>query len=90
MVDGVDGRVHYVDIGRGDATPVVPEGATVRITPSRMEATQADRTVDAVARANGGRYSVDLHREPGILRRASSRYECDRHCTSAGFHAATI
>lgn len=26
-----------------------------------MEATQADRTVDAVARANGGRYSVDLH-----------------------------
>ncbi|WP_202906989.1 relaxase/mobilization nuclease RlxS [Sphingobium yanoikuyae] len=61
MIDGVDGRVHYVDIGRGDATPVVPEGATVRITPSRIEAKQADRTVDVVARANGGRYSVDLH-----------------------------
>lgn len=61
MVDGVDGRVHYVDIGRGDAIPAVPEGATVRITPSRIEATQADRTIDAVARANGGRYSVDLH-----------------------------
>lgn len=61
MVDGVDGRVHYVDIGRGDATPSVPEGATVRIAPSRLEATQADRTIDAVARANGGRYSVDLH-----------------------------
>lgn len=61
MMDGVDGRVHYVDIGRGNATPAVPEGATVRIAPSRIEATQADRTVDAVARANGGRYSVDLH-----------------------------
>jgi type IV secretory pathway VirD2 relaxase len=61
MVDGVDGRVHYVDIGRGDATPSVSEGATVQIAPSRVEATQADRTVDAVARANGGRYSVDLH-----------------------------
>lgn len=61
MIDGVDGRVHYVDIGRGDATPAVPEGATVQITPSRIEATQADRTIDAVARANGGRYSVDLH-----------------------------
>ena len=61
MVDGVDGRVHYVDIGRGDATPAVPEGATVQIAPSRIEATQADRTIDAVARANGGRYSVDLH-----------------------------
>ena len=61
MVDGVDGRVHYVDIGRGDATPSVPEGSTVRVAPSRMEATQADRTVDAVARAHGGRYSIDLH-----------------------------
>jgi type IV secretory pathway VirD2 relaxase len=61
MVDGVDGRVHYVDIGRGDATPSVPEGATVRIEATRLEATQADRTIDAVARASGGRYSVDLH-----------------------------
>ncbi|HEY9578493.1 MAG TPA: relaxase/mobilization nuclease RlxS [Rhizorhapis sp.] len=61
MVDGVDGRVHYVDVGRGDATPSVPEGATVRIEPTRAVASQADRTVDAVARANGGCYSVDLH-----------------------------
>lgn len=61
MIDGNDGRVHYLDIGRGDATPSVPEGATVRIVPTLIKATQADRTVDAVARANGGRYSVDLH-----------------------------
>jgi type IV secretory pathway VirD2 relaxase len=61
MVDGVDGRVHYVDVGRGDAAPSVPENATVRIDPTKAEATAADRTVDAVARANGGRYSVDLH-----------------------------
>lgn len=61
MIDGVDGRVHYVDIGRGDATPPVPEGATVRIASSRVEVPQADRMVNAVARANGGRYSVDLH-----------------------------
>ena len=61
MIDGVDGRVHYVDIGRGDATPSVPEGATVRIEPRAATVTQADRTIDAVARANGGRYSVDLH-----------------------------
>lgn len=61
MVDGVDGRVHYVDIGRGDATPSVPEGAAVRIERTRAEATIADRTIDAVARANGGRYSIDLH-----------------------------
>lgn len=70
IVDGVDGRVHYLDIGRGDVMGVIPEGATVRITPSRMEATQADRIVDAVARANGGRYSIDLH-----LRRDSNASE---------------
>jgi type IV secretory pathway VirD2 relaxase len=61
MIDGIDGRVHYVDIGNGDATPSVPEGTTVRIEPRVAAVTQADRTVDAVARANGGRYSIDLH-----------------------------
>jgi len=61
IVDGVDGRVHYVDIGRGDATPSVPEGAAVRIERTKAEATTADRTVDAVARSSGGRYSIDLH-----------------------------
>ncbi len=61
MIDGADGRVHYVDIGRGDATQSVPEGATVLIEATRAGATAADRAVDAVARANGGRYSIDLH-----------------------------
>mgnify|MGYP001116935846 CR=1 FL=1 len=61
MVDGVDGRVHYIDIGRGNAVPPVPENVTVRIEPTRASVTQADRTVDAVAHANGGRYSIDLH-----------------------------
>ncbi|MCW6531330.1 DUF3363 domain-containing protein [Sphingomonas sp. MMSM20] len=61
MIDGADGRVHYVDIGRGDATPSVPESATVRIEAAKADVTAADRTVDAVARANGGRYSIDLH-----------------------------
>lgn len=61
LVDGVDGRVHYLDIGRGDATPSMPEGATIRIEPSKVETSQADRTIDAVARVNGGRYSIDLH-----------------------------
>ncbi|SFJ97346.1 Type IV secretory pathway, VirD2 components (relaxase) [Sphingomonas sp. NFR04] len=61
LVDGIDGRVHYVDIGRGDATPTVPENATVRLDPRALGVTEADRTVDAVARANGGRYSIDFH-----------------------------
>jgi type IV secretory pathway VirD2 relaxase len=65
IVDGADGRVHYVDIGRGDATPSVPDGATIRLEPSKVNVTAADRTIDAVARANHGRYSVDLHLRHG-------------------------
>jgi type IV secretory pathway VirD2 relaxase len=61
MIDGTDGRVHYIDVGRGDGTPSAPEGATVRIEATRLSAIQADRTVAAIARTNGGRYSVDLH-----------------------------
>ena len=61
MIDGVDGRVHYIDIGRAHGIPSVPEGAAVRIEATKTEATAADRRVDAVARTNGGRYSVDLH-----------------------------
>jgi type IV secretory pathway VirD2 relaxase len=61
MIDGMDGRAHYVDVGRSDGIPGVPEGATVRIEPTKLSATKADRAVDAIARVNGGRYSVDLH-----------------------------
>ncbi len=61
LVDGVDGRTHRIDIGRGDATEPTPEGSIVRIIPRPAVVRDADRTVDAVARANGGRYSIDLH-----------------------------
>jgi type IV secretory pathway VirD2 relaxase len=61
IIDGTDGRVYYVDVGRGDGTPSVPEGATVRLEPTKLSATQADRKIAAIARTNGGRYSVDLH-----------------------------
>jgi type IV secretory pathway VirD2 relaxase len=61
MVDGVDGHAHYVDIGRGDAVPPIPEGAIVRVSARSMEVRDTDRVVADVAAANGGRYSTDLH-----------------------------
>jgi hypothetical protein len=61
IVDGVDGRAHYVEIGRADATEALPEGAIVAVEPKRAEARQADRTVAEIAAANDGRYSVDIH-----------------------------
>ena len=61
IVDGVDGRTHYVDIGKGEATDPTPAGAILRIEPKRLEPRQVDRTIAEIAAANGGRYSVDLH-----------------------------
>ena len=61
IVDGVDGRMHYVEIGRGDATDPIPEGGIVGIVPKRTEPRAVDRTIAEIAAANGGRYSVDIH-----------------------------
>lgn len=61
IVDGIDGRSHYVVIGRGAGLDIVPEGAVVRIDPQRADARAVDRTVAAVAAANAGRYDIDAH-----------------------------
>lgn len=63
IVDGIDGRVHYLDIGRAAATEPTPEGAIVRVAPRTAEIREADRTIAAVAKAHGGRYSVEIHLE---------------------------
>ena len=61
IVDGVDGRSHYVAIGKGAGLDLVPEGAVVRIDPLRAEVREVDRTIAAVAAASGGRYDIDAH-----------------------------
>jgi len=62
IVDGVDGRSHYVGIGKGTETDAVPShGSVVRIEPIRSEIREVDRTVARIAAANGGRYDVDAH-----------------------------
>lgn len=61
IVDALDGRTHYVDIGKGEATEPTPEGAIVRIEAKHAEPRQVDRTVSEIAAANGGRYDVDIH-----------------------------
>jgi type IV secretory pathway VirD2 relaxase len=61
IVDGVDGRIHYLDIGRGDLTEPTPEESIVRVSPRRAGARDVDRTVLEVASANSGQYSIDHH-----------------------------
>ncbi|HWT13490.1 MAG TPA: relaxase/mobilization nuclease RlxS [Allosphingosinicella sp.] len=61
IVDGLDGRAHYVEIGAGDAVEPLPEGAIVRVVPVRAEAREVDRIVAEVAAQNAGVYSIEAH-----------------------------
>jgi type IV secretory pathway VirD2 relaxase len=59
IVDGIDGRAHYVEIGL--ARDQAGEGAIVRISPTPIAIRDVDRTVAEIAAANQGRYSDDIH-----------------------------
>ncbi|MFL0415746.1 relaxase/mobilization nuclease RlxS [Sphingomonas sp. 179-A 2A2 NHS] len=61
IIDGIDGRAHYLDIGRASATEALPEGAIVRVAPRIAGVREVDRTIAAVGRAQGGLYSIDRH-----------------------------
>jgi type IV secretory pathway VirD2 relaxase len=62
IVDGIDGRTHYVEFGEGvSADMPIRQGAIVRIRPTPVEARDVDRTVAEIAARNGGRYSEDIH-----------------------------
>ncbi len=61
IVDGIDGRVHYLDIGRGDHSEATPEDSIVCISPRNAAVRDVDRTIAEVAAGNGGIYSIDAH-----------------------------
>ncbi|OIR00512.1 hypothetical protein GALL_173850 [mine drainage metagenome] len=61
IVDAIDGRAHYIDIGRGEATEPTPEGCIVRATAKSIAPRPMDHTIAEVAALNGGRYTIDLH-----------------------------
>lgn len=70
IVDGVDGRSHHVAIGKPllsvaegstEIDASLPRGAIIRIDPVSPTVREVDRTIAAVAAANGGRYDVDAH-----------------------------
>ncbi|MGT2466548.1 DUF3363 domain-containing protein [Mesorhizobium atlanticum] len=61
IVDSIDGKSHYIDIGKGEAAEPMLEGSIVRVTPRSTDPRQIDRTVADISAANGGRYNVDIH-----------------------------
>lgn len=61
ILDGIDGRTHYAEIGRGELVDPIPEQAIVRVSPRSGGVRDADRTIVQVAAGNGGRYTIDAH-----------------------------
>ncbi len=60
VIDGVDGRTHYVEVGKSaDETPI---GSVVSVQQARPALRKADRTIEEIARACAGLYSPDVHR----------------------------
>jgi type IV secretory pathway VirD2 relaxase len=61
IVDGVDGRVHYLDIGKGEAVEPLPKEAIISVSPRSGGVRASDRTIVEVAAANRGTYDVESH-----------------------------
>lgn len=60
IVDGVDGRAHYINLG--ETRDELPAGSIVRVAGRPAEPREVDRTVARIAGQNTGRYSTELHR----------------------------
>ena len=60
VVDGVDGRAHYVELPAGAALAEYPKGAIVEVRAGANEPRPADRVIAALAQANG-LYRTDEH-----------------------------
>lgn len=73
VVDGVDGRVHYVDLGSRQASdePLV-RNTIVEVRPRLAAPRDIDRTIASVASRHHGAYSAELHRAADPL--ASGEY----------------
>jgi hypothetical protein len=59
VIDGIDGRSHYADIGETEGG--FPVGSIVRLSNRSPEPRQVDKTIAEIAAANKGRYSIDIH-----------------------------
>lgn len=61
IVDGVNGRGHYVAIGTHPEFEALKPGMIVSVGAGDAGSKPADRTVAAIAKANGGVYDPDRH-----------------------------
>jgi hypothetical protein len=61
IVDGTDGRAHYVDLGLIDPAGLPADGGIVAVTPVRATARQVDHNVSEIAASRSGIYDIAVH-----------------------------
>lgn len=61
IIDDLDGKSRYVNLGPSDRLAEFKPGMIVTVEPARHEPRSSDRTIDKIAANNGGRYSDLLH-----------------------------
>ena len=62
IVDGLDGRAHYFDLGTR-YTQGLEAGDMIEIKPRSPSATEMDRTIAAIASEHHGRYTREKHKD---------------------------
>jgi type IV secretory pathway VirD2 relaxase len=67
VVDGLDGRGHYVDVGHHPAFFDIKIGTIVEVGGAPVSSGKADQTIAAIAKENGGVYTAQAHE--AVLRR---------------------
>ncbi|WP_341703317.1 relaxase/mobilization nuclease RlxS [Ferrovibrio sp.] len=89
VVDGVDGRSHYVELGKLERQEPMAEGNIIAVAARATAPRQVDRTVAEIAAQNGGHYSLELHRRhdpsarPAYIESHIRRLEALRRATEA-------
>ena len=61
IIDSVDGRAVFVELGVAGEVEELKRGAVVTVSPPNLEPKPSDITIDRIGRANGGTYSASLH-----------------------------
>ena len=61
IIDGMDGRAVFVELGIAGEVEEVKRGSIVTVSPPNLAPKPSDHTIDRIARANGGTYSAGLH-----------------------------
>lgn len=61
IVEATDGRVHYLDIGKGHLTEATPLDAIISVVPRAAEVREVDRTIARIAARGEGLYAISEH-----------------------------